>query len=123
MTDQSPALEAATISDRVKGRLNALHAVRKNFMKAQSSGKILRSLRSNIRTYVDVGFMTGESVYYRRQNCKRWHGLVKVLAKEGQCALIRSWKCIFQDISKSFDEVKQSLEVQGMKKIKFLQMR
>ena len=33
--------------------------------------------------------MTGDTVYYRKQNSKGWHGLAKVLGKEGQCVLIR----------------------------------
>ena len=46
-------------------------------------------MRSNVRTYVGEEFVTGDSVYYRKQNCKGWHGLAKVLGKEGQCVLIR----------------------------------
>ena len=33
--------------------------------------------------------MTGDTVYYRRQNCNGWHGPGKVLGKEGQFVLIR----------------------------------
>ena len=33
--------------------------------------------------------MTGDTVYYRRQNCTGWHGPDKVLGKEDQCVLIR----------------------------------
>ena len=87
LTDQLLALEAATTSDIVRVNLNALHVVRKSFFKAESSKRI--ALRSNVRTYSDEGFVSGDNVYYRRQSCKGWNGPAKVLSKEGQCVLIR----------------------------------
>ena len=88
LTDQLPALEAATTNKMVRINLNALHAARKSFIEVESSEKIQRALRSNVRTYADKGFVTGDTVYYWRQNCKGWRGLTKVLGKEGQCVLI-----------------------------------
>ena len=69
--------------------LDVLHAVRKSFIEAESSEKIQGALRSNVRTYVDEKFVTGNAVSYRRQNCKGWCGPTKVLGKEGQYVLIR----------------------------------
>ena len=46
-------------------------------------------LRHNVRTYMDEEFVTGDTVYYRRQICKGWHGPAKVSGKEGQFLLIR----------------------------------
>ena len=57
--------------------------------KLKSSKKVWIVLRSSVRTYADEGFVTGNSVYYKRQNCKGWYGSTKVLGKEGQCVLIR----------------------------------
>ena len=66
-----------------------LNAASKSFLESESSENIWRALKSNVKTYVDEKLLTGDSVYYRRQNCKGWHGPAKVLSKEGQCVLIR----------------------------------
>ena len=39
LTDQLPSLEATTTSNMVRVNLNALHAVKKNFIEAESSKK------------------------------------------------------------------------------------
>ena len=65
-------------------------------MEVESSKEIWRALRSNVRIYVDEGFVTGDSVYYRRQNCKGWCDLAKVLGKEGQCVLIRHGEAFYR---------------------------
>ena len=96
LTDLLPALEAATNIEMVRITLKALHAVRKSFMEAESNKKIQRVLRSNVRTYAVEGFVTGDTVYYRRQNCKGWHSPVKVLSKDGQCVLIRHWGAFYR---------------------------
>ena len=51
---------------------------------------------SHVRTYADEGFVTGDSVYYRRQNCKEWHDPAKVLGKEGQSELIRHGRVFYK---------------------------
>ena len=105
LTDQLPALETATTSNMVGVNLNALHTTRKSFMEAEASEKIQRSLRSNVKTYADEGFVTGESVYYRRQNCKGWHDPAKALNKEEGKSVCTDqiWKCILQDASMSLE--------------------
>ena len=85
LTDRLPALEAATTSEMVRTNLNALYAARKSFIEAESSEKNWRAQRPNVRTYVDE-FVTGDTVYYRRQNCKGWRGPAKILGKEGVVA-------------------------------------
>ena len=62
LTDQLPTLEAATTSDIVRVNLNAWHAARKIFMKAESSKKLWKASRSNERTYADEGFVTGSTI-------------------------------------------------------------
>ena len=74
LTDELPSLEAATTSNMVKTNLNALHTARKSIIETESTEKIWRALRSNVRTYVDEEFVTGDTVYKRRQNFKGWHG-------------------------------------------------
>ena len=89
LTDQLPALEAATTSEIVRTNSNALHAARKSFIEAESSEKIWRELVSNVRTYEYKEFVTSNTVYHRRQNSKVWCVPAKVLVKEGQCVLIK----------------------------------
>ncbi len=82
LTDQLPASEAVTTSEMVRINLNALHAVRKSFIEADSSEKIWRTLRSNVKTYVDDGFVTGNIVYYRRQTARYSMVLLKYLVRK-----------------------------------------
>ena len=89
LTDQLPALEAAITRGMGRVNSNALHAVSKSFMDAESSKKFQRTLRANVRTYADEGFVTDDSFYYREPNCKRWYNPAKVLGEEGQRVLIR----------------------------------
>ena len=64
----------------VRVNLNALHVAKKlNKLKD----------RSNVGTYADEGFVSSDTVYYRRQSCKGWHSPAKILGEEGQCVLIR----------------------------------
>ena len=58
------------LSNIVRVNLNASHAVKKNFIEAESSKKIQRVLRSKVRTYVNEGLMTRHSVYCRKQKHK-----------------------------------------------------
>ena len=54
-----PALETITTSNMVRVNLNA---VRKSFMEAETSEKVLRALRSNVRIYAAERFVTDDSV-------------------------------------------------------------
>ena len=56
-----PALEAATTSEMVRTKLNALHAVKKSFIETESSEKIRRALRSNIFSNSVITFFWNKS--------------------------------------------------------------
>ena len=62
ITDLAPALESFTSNDTVSWNLNALHDARKNFIKAESSARIKRVLRHNVRTW-----QNGDKVFYKRR--------------------------------------------------------
>ena len=62
LTGQIPALKAATTSEMVRTNLNTLHTARKSFIEAESSEKIQRALRSNVRTYEDEEFLTRDTI-------------------------------------------------------------
>ena len=87
--DAPPALKSPEHSDLVRENLNALHKARENFIKSESSERIKRALRHNVRTYAEVEFSPGEKVYYKRRADKGWKGPAKVLGKETNFVLIR----------------------------------
>ena len=69
--DKPPALETSS-SDIILTNMNALHSARENNIAAESSERIRRALRHNVRTYSDVVYCSGDRVYYRRKNFKGW---------------------------------------------------
>ena len=89
MTDMPPALNKTTSSDIVRKNLEAVHNARANFIKAESSERIRRALRSKTRTCYDTVYLNGDLVYYKRKGKKGWHGIAKVVGQEGKTVLIR----------------------------------
>ena len=89
LTDKLPALEECTSNDIIRKNIEALHHARENFIQTQSSEKIRRALRHNVRTYVDVQYENGEKVFYRRKNFKGWKGPGTVIGLEGKIVLVR----------------------------------
>ena len=65
--DKPPALGSAYKSDIVRENLNAFHEARKNFVKAESSERIRRALKHNIRTYSEEVFESVDQVYFKRK--------------------------------------------------------
>ena len=89
LSSELPALEEKTSSDLVRENLDALHASRKNFIKAENSQLIKRALKQNVRTYSEVQYNQGDKVYYKRRLDKRWKGPATVLGKHSNFVLIR----------------------------------
>ena len=83
-----PALESSR-SNLARKILNALHSARENYIKAESSERIKRALRHQVRIYSEVDFQLGEKVYYKRRQQKNWRGPTKVFGKETNFVLIR----------------------------------
>eukprot|EP00794_Sanderia_malayensis_P000758 gene758-46_t len=69
--------------------LNAMHKARESYNIAESSEKIMRALRKNVRAYSEVEYIPGEKVYYKRKSKKGWSGPGKVLGKENNFVLVR----------------------------------
>ena len=88
MMNKPPALEHAEVSDTVIKHLNALHAARRAFAKAESSERIRRALRHNIRV-PEVTFITGDRVFYKRDDSNKWRGPGKVIGQDGKIVFIR----------------------------------
>ena len=89
LTDALPALEPTQSSQTVKKNLEAMHAARQNYIKAESSEKIRRALRHKVRTYSNNHFEKGEKVFYKRNGYKGWKGPATVIGEEGKIVLIR----------------------------------
>ena len=64
LSSQLPALDPVCSSDLVHKDLNAMHRVGENFVKAESSERIMKALRHQIRTYSEEEFTNGDKVYY-----------------------------------------------------------
>ena len=88
LTDKPPALEA-TQSELIQKKLSALHAARQNFVKAESSERIRRALRHQVRTYSEEVYVPGDKVYFKRKDFRGWKGPARVLGIERNFALIR----------------------------------
>ena len=88
ISNRPAALEGLSESKIVVSNLRSVHEARKAFIKSESSGKISRVLRHNLRSYKDAIFNTGD-VYYERNDSKRWKGPGKVTDVDGQQILVK----------------------------------
>ena len=86
--DDPPALEGTTTSEMFAKHLNALHNGRQAFLKAETSERIRRALRHQIRP-IEKQYKTGDSVFYKRDNCNEWKGPGTVIGQDGKVVLIR----------------------------------
>ena len=66
-----------------------MHNARQAFIKSESSEKISCALCHNLRSYKDAIFVTGDSVYYKRNDSKGWKGPGKVIGVDGQQILVK----------------------------------
>ena len=89
LSESPPVLDPVCRSDLIRENLNAMHKARENFIKAESSDRIKRALKYNVRNYSEVDFQPGERVYYKRRMDKGWRGPAKVLGKETNFVLVR----------------------------------
>ena len=69
--------------------MKALYDAGKNFIKVESSERIKRALRHNVRTYCEENYQNGGEVSYKRRAVKDWKGPATVLGNEGNFVLIR----------------------------------
>ena len=80
-TDKLQALLQYDTSKILTDNLAALHKARQAFISSESSEKIRRALNNNVRMSGDTKYITGDSVYFKKINEKRWRG--PALAKYG----------------------------------------
>ena len=87
--DRPPALTHESANKVIKNNLDALHKAREAFIQAENSDRIKRALNHNTRTSSNHNYITGDSVYYKRANDRRWRGPGKVLGRDGQQILVK----------------------------------
>ena len=89
LNNKLPALEEIPSTEIIATNLKAIQEARKAFIQSESSEKLKRALRHNVRSCNDLKVYIGDSVYYKRNNSKRWKGPGKVLGQDGQQILIK----------------------------------
>ena len=66
-----------------------MQEARKAFIVSESSEGIRRALRHNVRSCSGAKFFSGDNVYHKRNDRKRWRGPGKVLGQDGHQILIK----------------------------------
>ena len=89
LNNKLPALEEIPSTEIIATNLKAIQEARKAFIQSESSEKLKRALRHNVRSCNDLKVYIGDSVYYKRNNSKRWKGPGKLLGQDGQQILIK----------------------------------
>lgn len=88
LTNKLPAQEVEITNASVARHLNAMHAARKAFTQADASERVKRALRHNVRVN-EENFVTGEKVFYKRDDSNRWRGPGKVIGQDGKVLFVR----------------------------------
>ena len=89
LIDQLPALEGITTSEIVADNLNAKHSARKAFVECESSEKLRRALRHQVRKSCSQSYGNGDRVLYKRNECDRWLGPGTVIGWENKQVLVK----------------------------------
>ena len=89
LSDKPPAYDDETAEGIIRDVLNALHGNRQAFVASESSERIRRALRHNVRSSGEVKYFTGDKVYYKRLTNTKWHGPGVVLGQDGQQVLVK----------------------------------
>ena len=83
-----PALDSPENSIVLRN-LQSMEAARRAFVEAESSERIKRALKHNIRVSNNYKFVSGDIVYYKRNDAKKWKGPAKVLGTDSQQVLLK----------------------------------
>ena len=113
LDNSPPALEEPSNSIVLRN-LKAIESSRKAFIEAESKEKIKRALKHNLRTSNDQKFISGDIVYYKRNDARKWKGPAKVLGTDSQQVLlkhggiyVRVHKCRLMRIKDSNEQVQK----------------
>ena len=89
LVDKPPALEGVSSSDIVADNLNAMRNARKAYVECESSEKLRRALRHQIRPANAQKYKNGDLVYYKRNESVRWMGPGIVIGWEAKQILVK----------------------------------
>ena len=89
LRNKLPALENISCSQMIADNLNALHSARKAFIQAESSEKIQRALRHNVRGFSGLEYSNGDLVYYKRPSSDIWMGPGTVIGCENKQVVLK----------------------------------
>ena len=86
-----PAMESSGSvgSETVENHLRAMRTAREEFVRAESSSKIMKALKSQVRTCNDVHIDAGEKIFYKRNSSDSWHGPGVVIGRDGQTFVVK----------------------------------
>ena len=82
INDNLPVLESFNQSPNLALHIATLHSARRAFIACESSEKIKRALRNNIRSSGQI-YNIKDEVYYKHDNSPKWKGPAKVLGQDG----------------------------------------
>ena len=115
LTDKLPTLEGVTMSTVVGNNISALHSARQAFIQSESSERLRRALRKQIRPFGGT-FTTGDKVYYRRPDTcsSQWKGPARVIGQDGVVVfarhggmVVRVHQCRLRLATQELDQVSQ----------------
>ena len=89
LINSPPALEAVSTSETVASNLNALHAARRAFIQSESSERLQRALRNQVRPSIAAEYANEDMVLFKRNESNRWMGPSTVIGYENKQVLIK----------------------------------
>ena len=120
LVNKPPALEGVSTSEYVANTLNLIHANKKAYIECESSDKLRRAFRHQIRPSLVQIYNNGDRVYFKRNESQVWMGpgtvigweAKQVLVKHGS-SYVRVHPCRLMHCSANVEKTFTDDEVQG----------
>ena len=77
------------MSELIAQHLNAMHSARKAFISCESSEKLRRAIRHKTRDIMKIIYKSGDTVYYRKNDCSYWKEPGKVIGMGNKQVFVR----------------------------------
>ena len=82
-------LEDESPSETVAKNISAIYAARRAQMSSEADEKIRRAMRSKTREVYSENITSGDFVYYKRNESKKWRGPASVIGTDGKLVFVR----------------------------------
>ena len=89
LSNKIPAMEERDSESIVTEHLTCMKLARAAFIKSESAERIKRAIKHNIRPSAGAKYFTGDIVYYKRNDSRKWKGPGKVIGSDGSNILIK----------------------------------